>query len=86
MKPMLAFLVLASLTPAPSALASARRHSLFGGSGSYTNSGGRQVRSPKRSLLGAAFGSSAKCRDGTSSFSRRASGSCSGHGGVARFR
>ena len=83
MKPMLALLALL-LVPASPVLA--RSRSLFGGPGGYTNSSGRQVRSPKRSLLGAALGSSAKCRDGTSSFSRRASGTCSGHGGVARFR
>lgn len=50
----------------------------------YTNSGGERVQSPtyyKRTPNGA----TALCRDGTYSFSRSRRGTCSGHGGVARW-
>ena len=76
---------LLALMIAQPVLASSRKHGLLSGFGSshYTNERGRSVKSPKRTLFG--FGSSAKCRDGASSFSRNSSGSCSGHGGVSRF-
>lgn len=50
----------------------------------YTNSSGERVQSPtyyKRTPNGA----TALCRDGTYSFSRSRRGTCSGHGGVARW-
>jgi hypothetical protein len=54
------------------------------GSGSYTNSDGQRVQSPTRAATPPA-GATAQCRDGTYSFSRNRSGTCSGHGGVARW-
>ncbi len=57
-----------------------------GGSDSdtYTNVDGDEVQRPTRAASRPA-GSSAKCRDGTYSFSRHRSGTCSGHGGVATW-
>ena len=50
----------------------------------YTNRDGNTVHAPARSLSGKApEGASARCRDGTYSFSRHHSGTCSRHGGVA---
>jgi hypothetical protein len=50
----------------------------------YTNRDGNTVHAPARSLSGKApEGATARCRDGTYSFSRHHSGTCSRHGGVA---
>lgn len=50
----------------------------------YTNRDGNTVHAPARSLSGKApVGATARCRDGTYSFSRHRSGTCSRHGGVA---
>lgn len=50
----------------------------------YTNSLGQWVPSPVRTADGQPpAGASAKCRDGTFSFSRHRQGTCSHHGGVA---
>ncbi|MFL9866465.1 DUF3761 domain-containing protein [Paraburkholderia fungorum] len=50
----------------------------------YTNRDGNTVHAPARSLSGKApEGATARCRDGTYSFSRHRSGTCSRHGGVA---
>ncbi|MFL9905064.1 DUF3761 domain-containing protein [Paraburkholderia sp. RL17-337-BIB-A] len=50
----------------------------------YTNRDGNAVHAPARSLSGKApEGATARCRDGTYSFSRHRSGTCSRHGGVA---
>ena len=51
----------------------------------YTNSRGEEVRSPTFSASGPPAGASARCRDGTYSFSRSRRGTCSHHGGVARW-
>lgn len=58
-----------------------------GGEGrGYTNAAGERVRSPTRTPDGRApAGASAQCRDGTYSFSRSRRGTCSHHGGVARW-
>jgi hypothetical protein len=48
----------------------------------YTNVDGNRVHAPMRAAS-APFGSSAKCSDGTYSFSQHRSGTCSHHGGVA---
>lgn len=49
----------------------------------YVNSRGERVRSPVRSVDGRVpAGASARCRDGTYSFSRSRRGTCSRHGGV----
>jgi hypothetical protein len=50
----------------------------------YTNRDGNAVHAPARSLSGKVpEGATARCRDGTYSFSRHHSGTCSRHGGVA---
>lgn len=50
----------------------------------YTNSAGNKVHSPAYSDSVPA-GASAKCRDGTYSFSQSRRGTCSRHGGVAEW-
>jgi Protein of unknown function (DUF3761) len=50
----------------------------------YTNRDGNTVHAPARSPSGKApQGATARCRDGTYSFSQHHRGTCSGHGGVA---
>lgn len=52
----------------------------------YVNSKGQWVPSPTRSLSNKPpAGATARCRDGTYSFSRSRRGTCSHHGGVARW-
>jgi len=52
----------------------------------YINSQGQWVASPTRTADGQApAGASAKCRDGTFSFSKSRRGTCSHHGGVAEW-
>jgi len=51
------------------------------GRGYYKNVSGHCVNSPSSSPIGA----TARCRDGTYSYSEHASGTCSHHGGVARW-
>ena len=55
------------------------------GSGGYVNSRGRWVPSPCSSPNGPPAGASARCRDGTYSFSQSRRGTCSRHGGVSRW-
>lgn len=50
----------------------------------YTNSDGNTVHSPAYSDS-VPSGATAKCRDGTYSFSQHRSGTCSGHGGVYQW-
>ena len=50
----------------------------------YTNSRGERVQSPTR-YNSAPAGATALCRDGTYSFSRSRRGTCSHHGGVAKW-
>jgi Protein of unknown function (DUF3761) len=52
--------------------------------GTYTNSAGNTVCSPE-SVPTAPAGATAKCEDGTYSFSESRSGTCSHHGGVAEW-
>ncbi|SDE30672.1 DUF3761 domain-containing protein [Paraburkholderia lycopersici] len=53
---------------------------------SYQNRSGDTVHSPAHSRSGRVpEGASAQCRDGTYSFSRHHSGTCSRHGGVGRW-
>jgi hypothetical protein len=69
--------------PPPAALSDQRIVSVRRG---YTNSRGEHVASPVRTLDGQPpTGASAKCRDGTFSFSRSRRGTCSHHGGVSRW-
>lgn len=52
----------------------------------YINKSGNEVHSPAHSVNGGApNGASAKCRDGTYSFSQHRSGTCSHHGGVGEW-
>lgn len=52
----------------------------------YTNVNGNQVHSPAYSTNGQVpAGATAKCNDGTYSFSQHHNGTCSGHGGVAEW-
>ncbi|QLK63308.1 DUF3761 domain-containing protein [Enterobacteriaceae bacterium Kacie_13] len=54
--------------------------------GDYINSDGQDVHSPSHTRSGnAPDGASAKCRDGTYSFSQHHRGTCSRHGGVAEW-
>ncbi len=54
--------------------------------GHYKNKKGEDVHSPAHTESGAApNGATAKCRDGTYSFSRSRSGTCSRHGGVGAW-
>jgi hypothetical protein len=54
--------------------------------GGYTNSQGNRVRSPTRTADNQPpAGASAQCRDGTYSFSQSRRGTCSHHGGVAKW-
>lgn len=51
----------------------------------YTNSNGQRVHAPAFSSGGVPIGASARCGDGTYSFSQHRNGTCSHHGGVARW-
>jgi subtilisin-like proprotein convertase family protein len=51
----------------------------------YTNSRGVQVQRPTFSENGPPPGATAQCRDGSYSFSQSRRGTCSHHGGVARW-
>ena len=52
--------------------------------GTYQNSKGQTVKRPEN-CSSAPQGASAQCRDGTYSFSRSRRGTCSHHGGVAKW-
>ncbi len=56
-------------------------HAITCKAGYYKNVSGNCVASPGNDSSGA----SAKCRDGSYSYSQHASGTCSHHGGVARW-
>jgi hypothetical protein len=75
----------ASLVAAAAAPARPVAHQLPAASlcqqGYYKNVDGKCVHRPSTSPAGA----TAKCRDGTYSYSLHASGTCSHHGGVARW-
>jgi hypothetical protein len=83
----LAFLALGapfpSLIHAPSA-AEARAYRVCGAD-SYVNVSGHCVHRPVHADTAPA-GASARCRDGTYSFSEHRRGTCSHHGGVAQWR
>ncbi len=54
--------------------------------GHYTNKRGKAVHAPAHSKSGAApDGATAKCSDGTYSFSQSHRGTCSRHGGVGQW-
>ncbi len=50
----------------------------------YKNSDGQVVKSPEKAASAPA-GATAQCRDGSYSFSRHRSGTCSHHGGVGKW-
>lgn len=52
--------------------------------GTYTNSKGQTVKRPE-SCSSAPQGATAQCRDGSYSFSQSHRGTCSHHGGVAKW-
>lgn len=52
--------------------------------GTYTNSRGQTVKRPEN-CSGPPQGATAQCRDGSYSFSQSRSGTCSHHGGVAKW-
>lgn len=82
----LAFLALAAPFPAvihEGAAAEARSPAVCGAD-SYINSRGNCVHRPVRADRAPA-GATAKCRDGTYSFSQSRRGTCSWHGGVAQW-
>ncbi len=81
---LLSLLLTIVLLGAP-ALAQKYRHTHRGStSHTYTNVEGRRVRSPiRRSSVPA--GASAQCRDGSYSFSQHRQGTCSHHGGMAKW-
>lgn len=65
--------------------ASGARVAVYGGRG-YTNTAGERIPSPAFTEDGRApAGASARCRDGSYSFSASRRGTCSHHGGVARW-
>jgi hypothetical protein len=51
----------------------------------YTDSDGQSVHSPAYSSGGVPAGATARCGDGTYSFSQHRQGTCSHHGGVAQW-
>lgn len=71
-------------TFAPQAGTSAAAPSHASSGGGYINSDGAWVRSPVHAAS-APSGATALCEDGTYSFSRHRRGTCSHHGGVARW-
>jgi hypothetical protein len=73
----------ASVTRAPTA---APQESQLVEHGHYTNRSGAAVHTPAHSVTGQTpQGASAKCRDGTFSFSQHHRGTCSHHRGVAEW-
>jgi hypothetical protein len=85
---LVAFVFLALSAPFPSLIheptAAEARGPTVCDSNSYVNSRGRCVHRPVRASRAPA-GASARCRDGTYSFSQSRRGTCSWHGGVAQW-
>lgn len=89
----LAVLALSAMLLLPSAFARAPHPAVSGDEaalvehGSYVNKDGRSVHRPAHSRSGdAPPGASARCRDGSWSFSQHRRGTCSRHGGVAAWQ
>jgi hypothetical protein len=85
---LVALALLAFSTPVPSLVAptaaEARSPARTCGADSYVNSRGHCVHRPMKADRAPA-GATAKCRDGTYSFSQSRRGTCSWHGGVAQW-
>jgi hypothetical protein len=60
-------------------------HATLSNDNHYTNVDGQSVHSPAYSSGGVPAGATAQCADGTYSFSQHRQGTCSHHGGVARW-
>lgn len=71
-------------TTQPKASTPAKQTAPTTNSGTYTNSAGNTVKSPSYSETKPAD-ASAKCRDGSYSYSQSRQGTCSHHGGVAQW-
>lgn len=83
------FAALALVALAAPATSDARQHHRYsyrygGSSEYYTARSGHRVHRPMQAARAPA-GASAKCRDGSWSFSESRRGTCSWHGGVARW-
>jgi hypothetical protein len=78
--------LIASLSLAAATPATARAWPSAGtcGAASYINVSGHCVRRPVRSTS-VPYGATARCRDGSYSFSEHHRGTCSWHGGVATW-
>lgn len=68
----------------PATLRQASATTTYSGEDTYINSFGEEVPRPRKSSS-IPDGASARCRDGTYSFSRSRRGTCSHHGGVAEW-
>ena len=81
--PIISFLIAISANLATNSAADARTYHSCGLS-SYINVSGHCVHRPVRAST-APHGATAKCRDGSYSFSEHHRGTCSWHGGVATW-
>jgi len=73
-------------SPAPPQITTQTETEHLSNDGYYTNVSGNTVHSPAYTIDdNVPAGASAQCRDGTYSFSQHHSGTCSHHGGVARW-
>ena len=68
-------------TPQPTSNPAPVPSDMYAPNGTYTNVDGNEVPSPYKASSAPA-GASARCRDGSYSFSQHRSGTCSHHGGV----
>ena len=73
-----------SATPATPANSTKPKKPDYTNNGTYVNSKGQTVQRPEN-CASAPQGATALCRDGTYSFSRSRRGTCSHHGGVAKW-
>lgn len=64
---------------------STQQQAILSNNNHYTNVDGQSVHSPAYSSGGIPAGATAQCSDGTYSFSQHRQGTCSHHGGVARW-
>ena len=71
-------------SPSNSSHASRQPNANCTDNGTYVNTKGQTVKRPE-TCSSAPQGATAQCRDGTFSFSRNRRGTCSHHGGVAKW-
>ena len=72
------------VSPSAQTAIQAQQNNTLSNDNSYVNSNGNVVHSPAYSNT-VPVGATAKCQDGTYSFSQSRSGTCSHHGGVAQW-